>query len=102
VNINNLSQFNPPEFFKLLGLYIKLRRTELNLSLGELSSKVEKLTSDQLAQIESGSLRISDEELAVLNQYLCLDSGELLNIAKITQVKKIMEINREINEHFPK
>jgi len=102
VNISNLNQFNPPKFFKLLGHYIKRRRTDLNLSLDDLSFKVKTLTSTQLSQIESGSLPISDEEFYLLDQYLFLEPEELLNIAKITQVQKIMEINREINDLFPK
>jgi hypothetical protein len=101
VNIDNLSQYNSSQFLKLFGLYIEQRRLSFNLSVEDLVLNTPFLSSEALKEIEAGTHPLSDEQLAAIIEILNLDESDLLNLAKITQVQSLVEISKELNEHFP-
>jgi cyanate lyase len=102
VNIENLSQYNPPQFLKLFGLYVQERRREFKLTLENLSASTGFVPVFSLEQIESGTHALTNEELSVLIETLSLDVTDIYNLAKITQVQSLVEVSRELNERFPR
>lgn len=100
MNLENLTQYNADHFYEMLGHLINLRRTELTLSLESFSESTG-LGVKKLELIEKGQQILHDEELLLIAGILKLDETDLLKIAKITQVQKIMEITRELNAKFP-
>jgi len=102
VNIENLCQFNPTRFLKLFGLYVRQSRLNCNLTLEELALNTGFISPLLLAEIELGRYAINNAELSKLIEALFLNDSEILNLAKITQVQNLLEVSKELNEHFPR
>ena len=102
MNVENLTQYNSIQFLRLFGLYVKKQRILFDLTLEELSAITNVLATDTLSQIEDGLYLFTELEFQTLVEQLKMEEIEILNLAKITQVQSIMELSREINEHFPK
>lgn len=100
MNLENLTQYNADQFFRMLGNLIQQRRNELKLSI-EGISEATGLTIKLLEQLESGSPSLQEEQLRRLLILLSVHETDLLKIAKITQVQNIMDVTRELNAKFP-
>lgn len=100
MDVDNLSQFNSNEFFRLLGFYVLRCRTVLKLSIEQLANETQ-ISPLTIEQIEIGRHRLANNELRRLITALSLDESEILNIAKITQVQSIIDVSRELNANFP-
>ena len=102
MEIDNLCQFNSKHFFQLFGLYVQSVRESFQITHQQLAANSCNFTDLDLKKIEAGEYILQNEELRILIDQLLLDETEILNLAKITQVQSIIELNREINEHFPR
>lgn len=101
MDLENLSQFNKRLFKKFLGVYVKERRQQLDISVEQLAASM-KFTVKDLKLIESGQKQLNQNVFDLLCNYLELDPSELINIGKVTQVQHIMDIYKEIDEHYPR
>lgn len=101
MNLDNLCQFNSDLFLELLGKYICQRRMELRLSLQDASEFLQ-LSAAEFEQIEKGQFLLKDHHLLLIIPALSLDESEILNLAKITQVRQIMEVTKELDAGFPR
>lgn len=100
MDLENLSQFNKRLFKKFLGIYISRRRTELNLSLAQASTAA-LISEKEFKFIEAGHAKLSQKLFDRLCFVLDLDPQEILNIGKVTQVKHLLKVCKEIDEHIP-
>jgi len=101
MDLENLSQFNKRLFKKFLGIYVRERRQQLNLSIQQ-AAIFTGMTEKDVKLIESGQLKLTQEIFDRLRSSLELDSSELADLGKLTQVKHIMNVYKEIDEHYPR
>ncbi|MFZ3228955.1 MAG: helix-turn-helix transcriptional regulator [Pseudobdellovibrio sp.] len=101
MELETLGQFNKRLFKKFLGVYINKRRLQLNLSIEKVSELV-CLSVKDIKSIESGIRALTQKQFELFCYLLKLDSAELNNMCKITQVNHIMGVYREIDEFFPR
>ena len=101
MNLENLTQFDKRRFKKLLGLYVHDTRVKLQWSIEHLAGLLE-MAPAEIRKIEAGQKSLNQSEFESLSYVMALDSTELNNIAKITQVQNLMSVYKEISEHFPK
>ena len=101
MDVENLNQFNKRLFKKYLGIYIQQRRVQLKLSIEQLATATS-LSDKKIKLLESGQGQVSQEIFDILCKFLQLDPIELINIGKITQIQHIMDMYKEIDEHYPR
>ena len=88
MDYKQFAAFNKKLCKKMFGNFIKSRRSNYNLSVNDLSKKVDIAISD-LKLIECGTKNISQKEFDALCLELSLSDQELLEITKIAQVQYI-------------
>jgi ribosome-binding protein aMBF1 (putative translation factor) len=101
MDLATLTQFNPKMFKKLLGIYVKRRREELNITFEQLADPLD-LTTKDVKLIESGQGKLNQNILNLLSYYLQFESSELENICRVTQIQSILEVYEVLYEHYPK
>jgi len=101
MDLENLSQFNKRLFKKFLGIYVRERRQQLDLSIQQVAAFTG-ITEKDMKLVESGQLKLTQEIFDRLRSSLELDSSELADLGKLTQVKHIMNVYKEIDEHYPR
>ena len=99
MDLANLAQFDQEMFFKLFGFYLKDSRMKLNRSVDDVAQLSQMLSPDDIVLIEAGLKNISQAEFNVLCETLTLDSAEIFNLAKITQVQYLINVLKETNIH---
>ncbi|MBC7465663.1 MAG: hypothetical protein H7256_06680 [Bdellovibrio sp.] len=65
-------------------------------------SEITQLSEKEIKLIEVGRHQITHQIFDTLRVCLELDPNELINIGKITQVQNIMNLYKEIDEHYPR
>ena len=98
--LESLNQFNRRQFKRYFGLYMKRQRAELNFT-AEYVAYLADIEVQDLKSIESGKKSMSQTEFDSICKYLYLDSVEIRNICKITQVQNLMNVLKEIDGLYP-
>lgn len=101
MDLENLSQFNKRLFKKFLGVYVQQRRLQFSLTVEQIAKTLQVSVPD-FRRIESGQAKISQNLFDQLRHYLELDPAELVNMGRLTQVRHIMGVYKEIDEHYPR
>jgi len=101
MDIKNLTQFNKRAFKKMLGVYIRETRIGLGWSAEQACEKLA-LSATEIQQIESGQKTLTQSSFDYIRLALNLSDKEIYNIAKITQAQHLMDVYKELDEHFPK
>lgn len=102
MELENLNQFDEALFNKYFGTYIKEQRLKLGCSYDELSDKIFTMDPQSIELIESGNRFITKHEFDSLCTSLELDPQVLINIGRLTQVRSLIDVYMETNEHYPK
>lgn len=101
MDLQNLTQFDEPLFYKYFGKYFNDCRENLGLTLDELSEKLVMIDTEKLKLIEQGEYFFSQAEFDCLCADLGLVPDKLLKIGRLTQVNYLLELYSEFDGNHP-